>query len=82
MAAGFDYHGASELTLAVGVAFPSIVAAVVSVINMRNGMARDKKMVQIHDLVNGQSARLNALSEAKGFAEGANAERANPTERK
>ena len=78
MTAG-DYQGIALIIGSLGVAIPSIVAAVVSVIALNRGVARDTKMAQIHDLVNGQSAKLNALSEAKGFVEGGNAERANPT---
>ena len=43
------------------------------------GAERDQKMAQIHDLVNGQSSRLTALAEEKGFVAGGNEERAHPT---
>jgi hypothetical protein len=70
--AGTDYQGIALLIGAVGVAVPSIVTSFLSVISL----ARQK---EIHDLVNGQSAKINAMSEAKGFVEGGNEERARPT---
>ncbi len=79
---GADYQGIALIIAALGVAIPSIIGAVVSVIALNRGTARDTKMAQIHDLVNGQSAKLNALSEQKGFVEGGNAERAKSTKRK
>jgi hypothetical protein len=74
-----DYQGIALVIAAVGVAVPSIIAAIVSLMNLNRGNVRDEKMAQIHDLVNGQSLKINAMSEAKGFREGMDQERANPT---
>ena len=82
MTGGTDYQGIALVIAAVGVAVPAIISAVVSMISLNRGVARDTKMAQIHDLVNGQSAKLNAMSEAKGFIEGGNQERASPTQPK
>lgn len=82
MAAPTDFQGIAEIIGAIGISFPSIVAAIISIINLNRGTDRDVKLTQIHDLVNSQSEKLNRLSEAKGFEAGRDAERANPTEKK
>lgn len=74
-----DYQGISLVIAAVGVTVPSIITAIISLIALVRGSARDVQMTKIHDLVNGQSAKLNAMAEAKGFVEGGNEERARPT---
>ena len=76
MAVTTDYQGIALIIGAVGIAVPSIVTSFLAVINNIRGTERDRNLKVIHDLVNGQSEKLNALSEAKGFAEGGNAERA------
>lgn len=78
--AGTDYQGIAEVIAAAGIAVPSILGAIASFINLRRGDKRDTKMAEIHELVNGQSAKINAMSEAKGFREGGDEERARPTE--
>jgi hypothetical protein len=67
-----DLHGIAEIIVALGITIPSIIGAVQS---YRNG----SKIAEVHELVNGQSAKLNAMAEAKGFVEGGNEERARPT---
>ena len=79
MAATTDYQGIALIIGAVGVAIPSIVTSFLAVINNIRGAERDKSLKVIHDLVNSQSEKLNAMSEAKGFAEGGEAERAKNT---
>lgn len=74
-----DLNGVAAIIVALGVAVPSIVGAWVSVLNLRNGKVRDTKLAQVHDLVNGQSERLEALTFKADEVSGADKERAAPT---
>lgn len=70
-----DYVGIATL-------ISSVTASVVAIVGVVRGAARDVKLAQVHDLVNGQSAKIQQLAADRGFVEGGDAERANPTPKK
>lgn len=76
--ADINYQGIALIITALG----SAIAAILSAITLSRGNARDGKLQEIHELVNGQSHKINAMAEAKGFVEGGNEERARPTQPK
>lgn len=78
-AQGVDYQGIALVIAALGVAIPSIIGAIVSVIALDRGRQRDTKLDNIQRHVNGMNEAIKAGARAEGVLEGGNAERANPT---
>ena len=75
-----DLSGIAQVIMAVGVAVPSIVGAVVSVIVLKRGNARDVKLDTIQEHVNGMNKMIAAGAHAEGVLAGVAAEQAHPTE--
>ena len=77
-----DYQGIATLIASVTT---SIVSLVALGRQRRNRDATDEKLEVLHKLTNGQSEKLNAVTQQLGIEQGkvigANQERANPTER-
>jgi len=67
-----DYIGLATL-------LGSITSSVVAVVGLWRGRERDKKLAIVHDLVNGQSKKIEALTFQAGEISGADKERAAPT---
>ncbi len=74
-----NYQGIALVITAVGVAVPSILGAIVSVVSLRRGNARDIKLDSIQTHVNGMNKLIAAGARAEGVIAGGDAERANPT---
>ena len=67
-----DYAGIAAVIAAVGVACPAIAGAIASIVSLR-------RIAVVHDLVNGQSQKLETLTFKAGKVAGADEERAAPT---
>ena len=61
-----DYGGVALLITAISGA----TTVVLQIVNNFGGRQRDKKIVQLHNLVNGQSQALNKITGQEGFAQG------------
>lgn len=86
MSAAVDYQGIAILVGALTVSVTSIGGFVLTAIAVvrqgqmqQAGVARDKTLAEVHNLVNGQSKKLEELSFQAGVAQGGKDERANPT---
>ncbi len=66
-----DYTGLATL-------IASCTASVVSIVTLLRGKDRDKKIAEVHELVNGQSKRLEVMARGEGFKAGADWERSSP----
>ena len=82
MAGTIDYQGIAEVIAALGVAIPSIVSAVNSVISNRRSARNEAKLNIIQTHVDGMNQMIAKGSHAEGVIEGGDAERANPTQPK
>jgi len=94
MAGGIDYAGIAAVIAAIGIAVPSVIAAINSRTALKRGIEqdrklsqiadggieRDKKLVQIANGVDGLSDKRAATAHEAGVREGGDAERANPTD--
>lgn len=55
---------------------------VLQVMTFRRQSNRDQKMAEVHNLVNGQSEKLNALTAKSSYAAGQKSGRSHPAKRK
>lgn len=78
MPGGIELNGISALIAALALAGGTVL----QVATFLRQAARDRKLQQMHELVNGASNKLNKLTAAKSFAAGQKSGRAHPSKRK